>query len=182
MSRMHHSNMVHAGIHRSCSMSEPQEKQEMPSDVAGDNPPAVETTAGDDAKDNDGGRDLSKANPLNQAAKGAAPGGSPYWKLHLIYTSISQLWAHVKSQCRLELRLCLTCMFRHGQVCREPFAHAPARQRTPCLRASTSPSTSAPCGRTSLEHHTLGMALAWMHGCKIAHCLDPCQTALLTCT
>jgi hypothetical protein len=55
-------------------MSEPQEKQEMPSDVAGDNPPAVETTAGDDAKDNDGGRDLSKANPLNQAAKGAAPG------------------------------------------------------------------------------------------------------------
>jgi hypothetical protein len=55
-------------------MSEPQEKQELPSDVAGDAPPAVETTAGEKADDNSGGRDLSKANPLTQAAKGAAPG------------------------------------------------------------------------------------------------------------
>jgi hypothetical protein len=53
-------------------MSEPQDKQNLPSEVAGDAPPAVETTAGDD--DNSGGRDMSKANPLNQAAKGAAPG------------------------------------------------------------------------------------------------------------
>ena len=51
-------------------MSEPQSKQELPSEVAGDAPHAVD--AGDD--DNSGGRDLSKQNPLNQAAKGAAPG------------------------------------------------------------------------------------------------------------
>jgi hypothetical protein len=151
MSRMHHSNMVHAGDHRSCSMSEPQDKQEMPSDVAGDNPPAVETTAGDDAKDSDGGRDLSKANPLNQAAKGAAPGRYLYCKLNLIYSNIIQLRAHINLQCECDVRLQFICLLRHGQVYREPSAHAPARQRTPCLRASTSPSTSAPCKWTSLE-------------------------------
>lgn len=54
-------------------MSEPQEKQSLPSDVSGDAPPAVDTTAGNDS-DNSGGRDLSKANPLNQAAHSSAPG------------------------------------------------------------------------------------------------------------
>ena len=75
-------------------MSEPQDKQELPSDVAGDNPPAVETTAGDDAKDNDGGRDLSKANPLNQAAKGAAPGRCLYRQLTVICSNVIPLCAH----------------------------------------------------------------------------------------
>lgn len=55
-------------------MSEPQDKQNLPSDVAGDSPPAVETTAADNADNDDGGRDLSKQNPLNQAAKGSTPG------------------------------------------------------------------------------------------------------------
>ncbi len=52
-------------------MSEPQDKQTMPSEVAGDGPPAVKTSAGDD---NSGGRDMSKQNPLNQAAHSTAPG------------------------------------------------------------------------------------------------------------
>lgn len=55
-------------------MSEPQDKQNLPSDVAGDAPPAVETTAADNADGNSGGRDLSKQNPLNQAANASTPG------------------------------------------------------------------------------------------------------------